>query len=153
MVFTALSIAFIPVMFFYYRKYPLVGRAPRKRPPVVDRPDTHEAEPATSRPLLDPTIGSNESNEGFTQSISTFGGVGDSMQLRPLVSKSLPETQSDNSSKKRRSVTISQEITVHHREEPPSETGGEETSFVITQPSETARGRRQSGSTSDKTTK
>ena len=158
MVLTALSIAFIPVMFFYYRKYPLVGRAPRKNKSIVrnvDDPVAQEVEATTSRPLLGQPLGSIESNEGFTQSISTFGGgVGDSMPLRPLLSKSSRETQSDNSSKERKSVTISHDITVHHHHETSAETGGEAMSFVISPPpSENARGRRRSGSTSDKNPK
>ena len=139
-------------MFFYNRKYPLVGRAPRKRPDTnVACPDTQEEEPAPSRLLLNPTLGSNESNE-ITQSVSTFGGAGESMQLRPLLSKSSRETQSDNSSKERKSVTIN-EVTVHHHEESSAEMVGESTSFVITPPSESARGRRRSGSTSKSTPK
>ena len=133
-------------MFFYNRKYPLVGRAPRKRPDAnVARPDAQEEEPAPSRLLLNPTMGSNKSNEGYTQSVSTFGGAGSSIQLRPLLSKSSRETQSDNSSKERKSV--------HYHEESPDELGDEATSFAITPPSETARGRRRSGSTSSNTPK
>ena len=142
-VLTAASIAFIPIMFFYYRNNPWVGRA-KRTPPQVEPPAASETDPGTAsqRPL----INRNESTDEFVQSDSSLG-VGDSILLNSNTPMSSREKQSDRNSRGRKSVSIMEDNIVHYKTG--SEIEGEPT-FTVSPPPESSRRRNRSGSNNDK---
>ena len=140
---TAVSITFIPVMFFYNRKYAWVGRAKRTRQPDVNASAAAESATDRSTRLL---LGSNESNETYTQSSNTVG-VGDSILLNPL--STMPPREKHRDKRERKSVTIT-DAAVHYN---PAKEEDKSNALVINPPPQTARARHRSESTTDNTTK
>lgn len=146
---TAMSIAFIPFMFFFYCNcnYPFVGRAPRARLPAPApndvSPDASEpnAIQSSQRPLINRTESST--SDGFVQSDSSFG-VGDSI-LR------LPSQSDRSSSRERKSVTI--KVNAVEYKKTSDEVEAEPMTVSITPPPEFERRRTHSGSTSDREAK
>lgn len=107
---SALSIAFIPVMFFYYRKAPWVGRATRStNVPEVVQPGPNVSPGPSSRSQRQ-QLNPNASSHPVSQSDSSFGiGYSD----YPLIPMSSQESQSDRISSKRKSSTYRSVASVH----------------------------------------
>lgn len=143
---TTLSIAFIPVMFFYHRKAPWIGRVKRNSLPTSVRYTASEENPGESSKAL--IVSSNESNEAPVQSEDSLG-IGAS--INPMATGSSRETQSNKGSKERKSVTISVSDVLYRPN------SGEDESDAANRDStsdpESARKRRRSGSSSDKAAK
>ena len=85
---TLMSILFIPFMFFYYKKYPWVGRASRSRSREATRVTCSEA----------PAVPSNDANDFPVQQSSNSLG---SILLNRLGTKSSGESPSENNANER----------------------------------------------------
>lgn len=147
---TTLSIAFIPVMFFYHRKAPWVGRAARKSLPSSVRYTASEENPGESSKAL--IVSSNESNEAPVQSEDSLG-IGGSIMLNPMATGSSRETQSNKGSKERKSVTISVSDVLYRPTSGEDDSDAAHRERASTSDPESARKRRRSGSSSDKAAK
>ena len=91
-------------------------------------------------------LGSNESNEAYTQSSNTVG-VGDSILLNPL--STMPSREKHRDKREHNSVTIT-DAAVHYH---PAKEEDKSNALVINPPPQTARARHRSESTIDNTTK
>ena len=140
---TAVSITFIPVMFFCNHKYSWVGRVGRTRQPDVNASAPSEDAPDRSTKFL---LSSNESNDPYIQSDSSIG-VGVSILLNPLSAMTSLERHSDK--RERKSVTITDAHVEYH----PAEEEDKLEALVIIPTPQTACQRHLSESSIDNTTK
>ena len=123
-VLSALSIAFIPFMFFYHRDHLWVGRTTSIRTPAHSSVGS-EAEPAP--PSQHQLISRNDSTDGIIRN-NSFSG--DSILLNPINSKSRRESQSSNNSRVRR-VSIREDNILHRKTSDEIECGTTSVSVIL----------------------
>ena len=132
---TLMSILFIPIMFFYYKKYPWVGRASRSRSREGTRAVCSEA----------PAPPSNEANDFPVQRSSNSLG---SILLNRLGTKSSGESHIENNTNERNKQLSFKDDDAIARGKAAKENGNGEERARLTSPlsaDESARDRHRSG--------